>query len=157
MPLSTPKPNYIYIYIYIYIYMGGHSINERNFFNKKQNKSFFRFFPHKSKLNIVWNWFTAKIILEASPEKTAALRPPTSDLTHHPSKKVGPCWGRKNELISDVLLWNLTHGHTSVNQLAKTYIHRLCADTGCRLKNLPRPMTTVRDRELKDIRSVNMP
>ena len=27
-----------------------------------------------------------------------------------------------------------THGNTSVGQPAKTYIHQLCADTGCCLK-----------------------
>ena len=39
---------------------------------------------------------------------------------------------------SDYLQWTPTHGHTSVDQLAKTYIHKLCADTGCHLEDLPR-------------------
>ena len=34
----------------------------------------------------------------------------------------------------------LQHGHTSVGQPTKTYIHQLCADTGYRLENLPRVM-----------------
>ena len=50
----------------------------------------------------------------------------------------GHCWRRKNKLISDVLRWTPTHGHTSVSQPAKTYIHQLCADIGCCLEDLPR-------------------
>ena len=34
----------------------------------------------------------------------------------------GHCWKSKGEL-SDLLLWTPTHEHTSVGQLAKTYIH----------------------------------
>ena len=41
----------------------------------------------------------------------------------------------KDELIHDVLLWTITHGHTSFGQPAKTYIHQLCADTGCCLED----------------------
>ena len=33
----------------------------------------------------------------------------------------------KGELICDVLKWTPTHGHTSVNRPAKTYMHHLCA------------------------------
>ena len=50
-------------------------------------------------------------ILEAGPQKTAAIWPLTSHLTNNPSKI---CWWSKDELISGALLWTLTHGHTSV-------------------------------------------
>ena len=42
-----------------------------------------------------------------------------------------------------------THGHTSVSQSAKTYIHKLCADTGCRQEDLTRA-TTYGVRESKE-------
>ena len=45
------------------------------------------------------------------------------------------CWNSKGELVSDIILWTLTHGHTSDCCLAKTYIHQICADSGCRLDN----------------------
>ena len=37
----------------------------------------------------------------------------------------GHCWWSKDELISNILLWTTTHGHTSVDQPAKTYIRQL--------------------------------
>ena len=43
------------------------------------------------------------------------------------------CWRSKEKLISKIL-WTPTHGHTSVAQPAKTYIHQFCADTRCCLE-----------------------
>ena len=51
-------------------------------------------------------------------------------------KHMGHCWRSKDELISDVLLWTLTYGRASVGRPARTYLHQLCADTGCSLKDL---------------------
>ena len=34
-------------------------------------------------------------------------------------------------------LWTPTHGHASVSQPARTDLHLLCADTGCRQEDLP--------------------
>ena len=43
-----------------------------------------------------------------------------------------------SHLISDVLLWTPTYGHTSVGQPTKTYIHQFCADIiECHLEDLP--------------------
>ena len=44
------------------------------------------------------------------------------------------------ELISDVLWWTPMHGYASVGRPASTYIHQLCADTGCSLDDLLRVM-----------------
>ena len=33
-----------------------------------------------------------------------------------------------------------SYGHASAGQPAKTYLHQLYADTGCRLEDLPRAM-----------------
>ena len=41
-----------------------------------------------------------------------------------------------DDLISDVLPWTPTHGHTSFDRPAKTCIHQLCADTGCSLEDI---------------------
>ena len=46
-------------------------------------------------------------------------------------------WRNKDELISDILLWNPSHGRSKVGWPARTYIQELCADTGCSLKDLP--------------------
>ena len=55
-------------------------------------------------------------------------------------KHAGHYWRSKNEVISDVLQWTTTHGHTSVGGAAQTYIYLLCANTGCHLEDLPRAM-----------------
>ena len=56
--------------------------------------------------------------------------------SHKPRKTSKTCWWGKDEFMSDVVQWTHRHGHTSVNQQAKTYIHQLCADIGCRLEGL---------------------
>ena len=53
----------------------------------------------------------------------------------------GHCWGSKNEIISGVLLWTSTVGHTSVGRPAKTYMHLLSEDTGCHLEHSVRVMS----------------
>ena len=62
-----------------------------------------------------------KQILEATPLKTAALRPLTPHLINHPIH-VRHCWRIKDELIYDVLLWTFTPGHTSVGHSARIFI-----------------------------------
>ena len=56
------------------------------------------------------------------------------------TRHTGYCWRSKDELISDVLLWTSTHGHTSVVRPARTYIHHLYTDTGCGQEDIPRGM-----------------
>ena len=51
-------------------------------------------------------------------------------------RHAGHCWRNKDELISNVLLWTPTDGHTSVGWPAKIYIHQLCVDTACCLDEL---------------------
>ena len=71
-----------------------------------------------------------KQILEATPFKTAVLQSLTFNLQNHPkrTKYAGRCKRNKDDLISNVLQWNPTHGHTSVGQPAESYIHLFCAD-----------------------------
>ena len=49
-------------------------------------------------------------------------------------------WRIKDELISEILQWALTHVPSRVIRPAKTYIHRRCRDTGCRLEDLSKAM-----------------
>ena len=97
-------------------------------------------------------------IIEATPHKTASVRPLTSHLTNYPSKtNKTRCWRNKDELINDVLQWTPTYGHTSVGRTAKRYIYQLCADTGCNLEDLPREINDGnwwRERERESEKSV---
>ena len=52
------------------------------------------------------------------------------------ARHAGHYWRSKDELISNVLPWTPLHGCTSVDPLARIYLHQLCMDTGCSLENL---------------------
>ena len=67
----------------------------------------------------------------------------------------GHRWRSKDELISDVLLWNPTYGQAKAGRPARTYIQQLCEDKGCNTEDLPEAMN---DREkwrerVRDIRA----
>ena len=51
------------------------------------------------------------------------------------SRYAGHCWSKTDELISEILLWTLSHGQANAERLARTYMQQLCADTGCSLEN----------------------
>ena len=53
------------------------------------------------------------------------------------TRHLGHCWRRKDELISNILLWTPSHGRAKAGWPARTYIQQLCADTGCSLEDLP--------------------
>ena len=56
----------------------------------------------------------------------------------------GHWWRSRDELISDVLLWNPSHGWAKARRPAQTYIQQLCEDMGCSPEDLPEAMN---DRE----------
>ena len=56
------------------------------------------------------------------------------------ARDTGYCSRSKDKLISNVLLWTPTHGHTSIGLPAKTSIHQLCGGIECCLENEPRGM-----------------
>ena len=60
------------------------------------------------------------------------------------TRHAGNCWRNRDEFISDVLLWTLSHGRVKAGRPARTYIQQLCADTGCSSQDLPEAMN---DRE----------
>ena len=60
------------------------------------------------------------------------------------TRHAGHCWRRRDEQISDVLLWTHSHGQEKAWRPARTYIQQLSADTGCSPEDLPEAMD---DRE----------
>ena len=53
------------------------------------------------------------------------------------TRHAGHCWRRKDELISDVLLWTPAYGQAKTGRPARTYIQQLYEDTGCSPDDLP--------------------
>ena len=79
------------------------------------------------------------------------LPPVTKTIQVKRTRHAGHCWRSKDELISDILLWTLSHGRAKAGRPTKTYIQQLCADTGCSLEDLPGSIDD-RDRWIKEIR-----
>ena len=72
-------------------------------------------------------------------------------------RHVRHCWRSVTELIHDVLLWTFSHGRASVGQSTRTYLQKLCTDTGWRLEGLPEAMVDRdewRERERESRKSV---
>ena len=69
------------------------------------------------------------------------------------TRHAGHCWRNRDELISDVLLWTLSHGRAKAGQLARIYIQQLCEDMGCSLEDLPEAMND-RERWLERVRDI---
>ena len=61
------------------------------------------------------------------------------------TRPVGHCRRSQDELISNVLLWTLSHGHASVGPPVRNYLQWLCTNTGCSLEDLQEVMD---DREI---------
>ncbi len=85
------------------------------------------------------------------------LPPITKTIQVRRTRHAGHCWRSRDELISDVLLWTPTHGRAKAGRPARTYIQRLCEDTGCCPEDLPEAMN---DREkwrerVRDIRTTS--
>ena len=79
-------------------------------------------------------------VLEATPHKQqlySNLPLITKTIKVRQTRHAGHCWGSKDELINDILLLTPSHGRAKVGWPARTYIQQLCADTGCRLEDLP--------------------
>ena len=81
-------------------------------------------------LNKSWNQHPTKQQLNGH------LRPITKTILERRTTHAGHCWRSKDELISDVLLWTATHWCTRSGRPARTYLHQICANTGCSLEDL---------------------
>ena len=56
----------------------------------------------------------------------------------------GHCYGSKDEVVSDLILWTPKHSKSKVGRPSKTYSKRLTEDADCQLEDLPK---TMEDRE----------
>ena len=81
------------------------------------------------------------------------LPPITKTIQARRTRHAGHCWRSRDELISDVLLWNSTYGRAKAGRTALTYIQQLCENAGCSPEDLPEAMNN-RERwreRVKDI------
>ena len=71
------------------------------------------------------------------------------------TRHAGHCWRSKDVLISDVLLWTPAYGQAKAGQSARTYIQKLCEDTGCNPEDLPKAMNDRKKwrERVRDIRA----
>ena len=68
------------------------------------------------------------------------LLPITKSIQVRRTRHEGHCWRRRDELISDVLLWTPTYGRAKAGRPDRTYIQQLCGDTGYSPEDLPEAM-----------------
>ena len=61
--------------------------------------------------------------------------PITETIKVRPTRHVGHCLRRRDELISDILLWTPSHGRAKAGQSARTCIQQLCVDIVCNLED----------------------
>ena len=85
------------------------------------------------------------------------LPPITKTIQVRRTRHAGHCWRSRDELIRDVLIWTPTYGRAKVGRRARTYIQRLCEDTGCCPEDLPRAMNDREDwrERVRDIRATS--
>ena len=65
----------------------------------------------------------------------------------------GHVWRNKDELVSDVLLWEPTHGRQDPGRPKRTFIDQLADDTGCRPQELKNAMSNKEDWRKRVMRS----
>ena len=83
------------------------------------------------------------------------MPPITKTIQVRRTRHAGHCWGSKDKLINDVLLWTPAYGRAKAGGPARTYIQKLCEDMGCSPEELPE---VINDREkwsekVRDIRA----
>ena len=64
------------------------------------------------------------------------LPPFTKTIKIWRTRHAGHCWRSRDELISDILLWTPSHEQVKTGRPARTYIQKLCVDTGCSPEDL---------------------
>ena len=69
-----------------------------------------------------------------------ATSPITKTIQDRRTRHVRHCWRRRDEFISDILLWTPSYGRAKAGRLTRNYIQQFCADTGCSLEDLPEEM-----------------
>ena len=83
------------------------------------------------------------------------LPPITKTIKVRLTRYAGHCWGSRDELINDVLLWTPSYGRAKAGRPARTYMQQLCEDTGCRPEDLPEAMNNREEwrERVRDIRA----
>ena len=89
-------------------------------------------------LNESWKQDTTKQLLYSH------LPPITKTLKVRRTRHAEHCWRIRDELISDIHLWNPSHGRAKAGRPARTYIQQLCEDTWCSPEDLSE---AINDRE----------
>ena len=72
------------------------------------------------------------------------LPPITKTIQVRWNRHAGHCWKSRDELISDVLKWNPSHGQAKAGWPAQTNIQQICEDMGCNPEDL---LEAMNDRE----------
>ena len=65
------------------------------------------------------------------------LPPITKAIKPWRTRRAGHGWRSRDEHISYVLLWTLSHGRTKAGRPARTYVQQVCEDMGCSHDGLP--------------------
>ena len=90
-------------------------------------------------LNISWKQHPTKARLyEHLPAISTTIRQRRVTFAGH-------CWRSKGEIVSDLVLWQPSHGRTKLGRPHRTYIDQLLQDTSCHPDELKPYME---DREL---------
>ena len=88
----------------------------------------------RAALNVSWaDRLTNKELYGTIPEITSTIRQQRMRFAAH-------CWRNKDELASDVLLWEPAHDTRSRGRPCKTFIDQLAEDAGCFKEDLPTAM-----------------
>ena len=68
------------------------------------------------------------------------LPPITKTIQVRRTRHAGHCWGSRDELISDIILWTPSHWRANAGRPARILIQQICADTKCSPEDLPEVM-----------------
>ena len=85
----------------------------------------------RAALNVSWKHYLT------NKELYGPLTPISTTIRDRRLRFAGHCYRAKEELASDVILWQPNHGERSRGRPAKTYVDQLVEDIGCNSENLP--------------------
>ena len=89
---------------------------------------------YRRELNISWEEHMT------NKELYGGIPPISQTIKMQRMRFAGHVWRNKNELASDVLLWEPTHGKQKPGRPKRSYIDQLTDDTGCNAQELKNAM-----------------
>jgi hypothetical protein len=89
----------------------------------------------RAALNISWKQHPSK------KELYGNIPPISTTIRERRLRFAGHCWRSKDELASNLLLWQPTHGKKTPGRPYKSFIDQLTDDTDCLLEELPNAMS----------------